>query len=223
MGWRGRWEVCWSRRCEQCGRELRTRQTGRPARFCSASCRQRAYRDRRAARDGSTTVQAAPGSTVEPTSYPDDLPAEEKVVPHLSESQLLAWRGMLEVHARLLPVLDDELRASIGLSLSEFDVLYQLWIRPRGRLRMKRLAAALLVTPSGVTRIVSRLERGRLVRRNSRRGTGGRRGADRRRPRATGRSDGGPLRRCSTALHRPAVRRRNRRACHAVAPDRRGA
>ena len=77
---------------------------------------------------------------------------------------------MLEVHARLLPVLDDELRASIGLSLSEFDVLYQLWIRPRGRLRMKRLAAALLVTPSGVTRIVSRLERGRLVQRISRAG-----------------------------------------------------
>jgi DNA-binding MarR family transcriptional regulator len=94
----------------------------------------------------------------------------EKAVPHLSERELLAWRGMLEVHGRLMPALDEELRQAVDLSLSEFDVLYQLWIQPGGRLRMKHLAAVLLITPGGVTRIVSRLEAEGLVRRVSRPG-----------------------------------------------------
>jgi DNA-binding MarR family transcriptional regulator len=96
--------------------------------------------------------------------------APEKAVPHLSEPDLLAWRGLLEVHARLLPALDEELSSVTGLSLSEFDVLYQLWIRPESRMRMKRLAAALLITPGGATRIVKRLENDKLVRRLSRAG-----------------------------------------------------
>jgi DNA-binding MarR family transcriptional regulator len=94
----------------------------------------------------------------------------EKAVPHLSERELLAWRGMLEVHGRLMPALDEELRQAVDLSLSEFDVLYQLWMQPGGRLRMKHLAAVLLITPGGVTRIVSRLEAEGLVRRVSRPG-----------------------------------------------------
>jgi len=64
------------------------------------------------------------------------------------------------------------LSSATGLSLSEFefDVLYQLWIRPGCRMRMKRLAAAMLITPGGATRIVKRLESGKLVHRLSRAG-----------------------------------------------------
>lgn len=156
--------------CGVCGRELTRRQTGRPARFCSRACRQKAYRDRASGRDAGAAV-AQPAS-------PDGSPGQEdaacsgveKTVPHLSEPQLLAWRGLLEVHARLLPALDDELSSATGLSLSEFDVLYQLWIRPDCRMRMKRLAAALLITPGGATRIVKRLESDKLVHRLSRAG-----------------------------------------------------
>jgi DNA-binding MarR family transcriptional regulator len=156
--------------CEVCGRELATRQTGRPARFCSRACRQKAYRDRASGRDSAAAAAAITGPDgllTQEDSAPD---AAEKTVPHLSESELLAWRGLLEVHARLLPALDDELSSVTGLSLSEFDVLYQLWIRPGGRMRMKRLAAALLITPGGATRIVKRLEDDKLVRRLSRAG-----------------------------------------------------
>ena len=156
--------------CGVCGHQLTSRRTGRPARFCSRACRQKAYRDRASVRAGEAAVTRLT-SPDGPLGQEDLAPnATEKAVPHLSEPRLLAWRGLLEVHARLLPALDDELSSGTGLSLSEFDVLYQLWIRPGCRMRMKRLAAALLITPGGATRIVKRLESDKLVRRVSRTG-----------------------------------------------------
>jgi DNA-binding MarR family transcriptional regulator len=97
-------------------------------------------------------------------------PLGEKNVPNLSKLELLAWRGLLETHARLLLALGDDLRRFASLSLSEFDVLLQLWLHRGDRMRMKSLAAALLVTPSGATRTVARLEREGLVTRASRQG-----------------------------------------------------
>jgi DNA-binding MarR family transcriptional regulator len=91
-------------------------------------------------------------------------------VPHLKRRQLLAWRGFLEAQSVLLPALEAELRDRTGLTLSEFDVLYQLWRVPGCSLRMNDLARAVQVTPGGVTRIVSRLERRGLVVRISKSG-----------------------------------------------------
>jgi DNA-binding MarR family transcriptional regulator len=82
----------------------------------------------------------------------------ERDVPHLERRELLAWRGVLEVQTAVLPALEAELRQHTGLTLSEFDVLYQLWRMPDKRRRMNDLARAVLVTPGGVTRIVARLE-----------------------------------------------------------------
>ena len=87
----------------------------------------------------------------------------ERTVPHLTSPELLAWRGLLEVHAKVLPELETELQTQASLTLSEFDVLYQLWRMPGGRCRMIDLARAVLVTPGGVTRIVDRLKQGGLV------------------------------------------------------------
>jgi DNA-binding MarR family transcriptional regulator len=105
-----------------------------------------------------------PRRTRQPAQAP--LPVERDV-PHLERRELLAWRGMLEVQAVLLPALEAELRQHTGLTLSEFDVLYQLWRMPDKRRRMIDLARAVLVTPGGVTRIVDRLEDRGLVRRLS--------------------------------------------------------
>ena len=90
--------------------------------------------------------------------------------PHLSEGELLAWRGMLELEARVLAVLDAELREKRDLSVSEFDALYQLWIQPGGRCRMKDLANRLLVSRGGATKLIIRLEQRGLVRRVSQSG-----------------------------------------------------
>jgi DNA-binding MarR family transcriptional regulator len=94
----------------------------------------------------------------------------ERAVPHLSEDELLAWRGMLELEARVLTVLDGELRDKRDLSIGEFDALYQLWRQPGGRARMKDIANQLLVSRGGATKIIIRLEKRGLVRRVSQAG-----------------------------------------------------
>jgi DNA-binding MarR family transcriptional regulator len=105
----------------------------------------------------------------------DDTPSKplrhsERAVPHLSEEELLAWRGLLELEARVLAVLDAELRDKRGLTISEFDALYQLWIQPGSRCRMKDMANLLLVSRGGATKLIIRLEKRGLVRRVSQAG-----------------------------------------------------
>jgi DNA-binding MarR family transcriptional regulator len=83
----------------------------------------------------------------------------------LTEAELGAWRGMLRVHAALLRTLDAELDAAHELPLTSYDVLIYLQSAPGKRLRMAELADSVLLSRSGVTRLVDRLEReGLLVR-----------------------------------------------------------
>ena len=84
----------------------------------------------------------------------------------LSREDRLLWRRFVETHAAIVRRLDDDLRAQSGLSLSSFEVLYELVRAPGNRLRMAELADRLLFTRSGVTRLVDRLERDGLVERN---------------------------------------------------------
>jgi len=70
----------------------------------------------------------------------------------------------------VLSVLDAELRDKRGLSVGEFDALYQLWIQPGARCRMKDLASHLLVSRGGATKLIMRLEKRGLVRRVSQAG-----------------------------------------------------
>ena len=83
----------------------------------------------------------------------------------LTPAELGAWRGMLRVHAALLRALDAELDAAHDLPLTSYDVLIYLKDAPGRRLRMAELADSVLLSRSGVTRLVDRLEReGLLVR-----------------------------------------------------------
>jgi DNA-binding MarR family transcriptional regulator len=83
----------------------------------------------------------------------------------LSAAELGAWRGMLRIHTALIRALDAELDAAHGLPLTSYDVLIYLQHAPRKRLRMAELADSVLLSRSGVTRLVDRLEReGLLVR-----------------------------------------------------------
>ena len=85
----------------------------------------------------------------------------------LDPDALAAWRGFLRVHSALTKQLDAELVAARGLSLSSYEVLLYLAESPGGRLRMSDLAASVLLSRSGLTRLVDRLEREGLVRRES--------------------------------------------------------
>jgi DNA-binding MarR family transcriptional regulator len=73
-------------------------------------------------------------------------------------TELDAWRSFLRAHARLVRVLETELVAEHPISLGAYDVLVQLAEAPERRLRMAELADAVLLSRSGVTRLVDRLE-----------------------------------------------------------------
>lgn len=73
-------------------------------------------------------------------------------------TELDAWRSFLRAHARLVRVLETELVADHPITLGAYDVLVQLAEAPERRLRMAELADAVLLSRSGVTRLVDRLE-----------------------------------------------------------------
>jgi DNA-binding MarR family transcriptional regulator len=82
-----------------------------------------------------------------------------------ADPRLDAWRAFLQAHAMLFRRLDDELRVEHGISLPEYDALLQIALAPEGRLRMSRLASRVLLSKSGVTRLVDRLVADGLVER----------------------------------------------------------
>src|SRR5215218_9556086 len=75
----------------------------------------------------------------------------------LTSLELEAWRGMLEVHAKVMQALDAQMRAEHGLSVSAYEVLMFLGDAPHRRLRMAEIAARVLLSRSGCTRLVDRL------------------------------------------------------------------
>jgi DNA-binding MarR family transcriptional regulator len=83
----------------------------------------------------------------------------------LSEPRRAAWYGFLRTHADITRRIDAELRARAGLTLGEYDVLVQLANGPEAGMRMSELARAVVLSPSGLTRRVARLERAGLVER----------------------------------------------------------
>ena len=85
----------------------------------------------------------------------------------LSPRELLAWRGMLRVHATLTKALDAELDARHGLPLSSYEVLLYLQDAEEEKMRMCDLASSVLLSRSGLTRLVDRLERDGLLVRES--------------------------------------------------------
>src|SRR2546421_385420 len=83
----------------------------------------------------------------------------------LGGTQLTAWHGMLTVHARLTRELDRRLRAGYGLGVGEVDVLITLFNAGEQGLRMADPAGAVKRSPAGLSHLVTRLERDRLVER----------------------------------------------------------
>ena len=72
---------------------------------------------------------------------------------------------MVRTTGALVNSLDAELQRSHGLPLSWFAVLEQLANTPGGRLRMQQLADSVMLSRSGLTRLIDRMEHAGLVRR----------------------------------------------------------
>jgi DNA-binding MarR family transcriptional regulator len=92
------------------------------------------------------------------TSTPAALTAQG-----LSERELAAWHGLLRSHAFLVKRLDAELEQACGLPLTSLEVLRHLQCANGARMRMCDLACSVMLSRSGLTRLVDRLERDGLL------------------------------------------------------------
>jgi DNA-binding MarR family transcriptional regulator len=76
-----------------------------------------------------------------------------------------AWRSFITAYAVVMEQIEREL-AEAGLPpLGWYDVLLELSVAPDRRLRMHELARAVVLSRSGLTRLVDRLEKAGLLRR----------------------------------------------------------
>src|SRR3954462_11292256 len=119
--------------------------------------------------DGAATVVAHTRNTV---TMATRVPSPSAVsapagLQKLDDRELRAWHGMLRVHATLTKALDAELDAAHGLPLSSYEVLMNLADADGERMRMSDLATMVILSRSGLTRLVDRLEREGLIGRES--------------------------------------------------------
>ena len=73
-----------------------------------------------------------------------------------------AWTGLIQVWSMLSGAIEAQLQSRWGLSHAEFEVLLRLG-RSSAPLRVQDLASRSLISRSGTSRAVGRLEKARLV------------------------------------------------------------
>ncbi len=81
------------------------------------------------------------------------------------ERQLEAWVRFLRAHAALTRQLSADLVAGHGLTINDYEVLLHLQRAPEQRLRRVDLAERVVLTASGITRLLEGLENAGLVER----------------------------------------------------------
>ncbi len=90
-------------------------------------------------------------------------PADRTLRP--GDWRLTAWRNFLRTHSHLMRLLEADLQTQHKIPLGSYDVLVQLAEAPNHRLRMSDLAQAVLLSRSGLSRLVDRLQKDGLVQR----------------------------------------------------------
>jgi DNA-binding MarR family transcriptional regulator len=83
----------------------------------------------------------------------------------LDDLPLNTWRLFITANARLLDTIDSEMIAAGCLPLHWYDVLVELAEAPQRRMRMSDLAQRVVLSKSGLTRLVDRLETEQLLER----------------------------------------------------------
>ena len=73
------------------------------------------------------------------------------------------WLNFLQAHVAVMDSLERKLESEKGLTLAWHEVLMRLAASPDGRLRMFDLSELLLLSKSGATRLVDRMEETGLV------------------------------------------------------------
>ena len=83
-----------------------------------------------------------------------------------TQTEAKAWGGLISAYSRVSGRLEDDLRRNSGISRAEYEVLLRLFFSDGGRLRIAEIADRSLLTRSGMSRLVDRLERAGLVERH---------------------------------------------------------
>jgi DNA-binding MarR family transcriptional regulator len=91
----------------------------------------------------------------------------QHAIPRPRDPRLQTWRSFLVAHAQIRRMLERELQAEQSLGLGEYEVLLMLARAENRQLRMNELADRLVLSRSGVTRLVDRLAAESLVERAS--------------------------------------------------------
>lgn len=93
----------------------------------------------------------------------------------LDQRELAAWKGMLAAHRDITAAIDDRLKREHDVSHGFYAVLLLLAEAPERSMRMGQLADGILISHSGLTRLVDRMVARGLVERHTcsedRRGT----------------------------------------------------
>ena len=85
----------------------------------------------------------------------------------LDAGEQAAWRGFLDMHARLSAQLNREMQEQSGISLADFSVLAQLSEHPAGRMRVLELARALRWEKSRLSHQLTRMQQRGLIERSN--------------------------------------------------------
>jgi len=83
------------------------------------------------------------------------------------EPAVRAWTRLLRAYASTTRLLSAELQEEHGLSINDYEALLVLSRAEDGRLKRVELARSLMLTPSGITRLLQGLEDAGLVERAS--------------------------------------------------------
>lgn len=75
-----------------------------------------------------------------------------------------AWLALVRTHARLWDRCETQMRHDSGLTLPRYDVLMQLDMAG-GRLGLTELASSVVLSPSGLSKLLDRMETSQLLRR----------------------------------------------------------
>jgi len=83
----------------------------------------------------------------------------------VSEQELAAWRLFIKAHAKIIENIEQDLAEQKRVPLTTYDVLIALFEAPEHKLRFGELNRKVVLSKSGLTRLVDRLERDGLIQR----------------------------------------------------------
>jgi DNA-binding MarR family transcriptional regulator len=75
------------------------------------------------------------------------------------------WLTLVRTHAKLWDQLEAQIRRDHGLTMARYDVLAHLEMADGGRLRLSELAASIVLSPSGLSKLLDRMDASGLIRR----------------------------------------------------------